>query len=309
MMTLIHLDTDIGGDMDDVCALAMLLKWPDLEITGVTTTAEEKGRRAGYVDAMLKMTGRTEIPFAAGADCADGYFRYSELGYPPESENWPEPVPHCPNPIDDALELLKSSIEQGAVIVGIGPYTNFMLVDQKYPGILKDAKLFLMGGYVDDIPSGFPQFSRQDDWNIQVDVKAAQYVFAHANPTLVPLTLTAQTALRRIDLRQLKNAGRLGELLIRQAEVFAHTEKLAERYGATSPQLPADFINFHHDPLACAIALGWNTGVTIETVPLKLEVRDSYLYETHDPNGRPTLLVTGADVKAFDDYWLKIVRR
>ncbi len=25
-MTKIHLDTDIGGDMDDVCALAMLLK-------------------------------------------------------------------------------------------------------------------------------------------------------------------------------------------------------------------------------------------------------------------------------------------
>ncbi|MDQ6662114.1 MAG: hypothetical protein M3Z24_14260 [Chloroflexota bacterium] len=30
-MTKIHLDTDIGGDMDDLCALAMLLKWPDLD--------------------------------------------------------------------------------------------------------------------------------------------------------------------------------------------------------------------------------------------------------------------------------------
>ncbi|RPI99364.1 MAG: nucleoside hydrolase, partial [Chloroflexi bacterium] len=44
----IHLDTDIGGDLDDLCALAMLLKWPDLDITGVTTVAEEQGRRAGY---------------------------------------------------------------------------------------------------------------------------------------------------------------------------------------------------------------------------------------------------------------------
>jgi inosine-uridine nucleoside N-ribohydrolase len=30
----LHLDTDIGGDMDDLCALAMLLRWPGLEITG-----------------------------------------------------------------------------------------------------------------------------------------------------------------------------------------------------------------------------------------------------------------------------------
>ncbi len=42
-MTKIHLDTDIGGDMDDLCALAMLLKWPDLEITGVTTVSEDQG--------------------------------------------------------------------------------------------------------------------------------------------------------------------------------------------------------------------------------------------------------------------------
>lgn len=33
----IHLDTNIGGDMDDLCALAMLLKWPDAEIAGIPT--------------------------------------------------------------------------------------------------------------------------------------------------------------------------------------------------------------------------------------------------------------------------------
>lgn len=49
----IHLDTDIGGDMDDLCALAMLLKWPDLDITGVTTVSDTGGRRAGYVRYIL----------------------------------------------------------------------------------------------------------------------------------------------------------------------------------------------------------------------------------------------------------------
>lgn len=44
-MTKIHLDTDIGGDMDDLCALAMLLKWPDLEITAAINRAL-RGRRS-----------------------------------------------------------------------------------------------------------------------------------------------------------------------------------------------------------------------------------------------------------------------
>ena len=75
-MTRIHLDTDIGGDMDDLCALAMLLKLPDVELTGVTTVAEEQGRRAGYVRYLLDLLGRGDIPFAAGADTSDGYYRY-----------------------------------------------------------------------------------------------------------------------------------------------------------------------------------------------------------------------------------------
>lgn len=34
----VHLDTDLGGDPDDACALAMLLGWPNVEIVGITTT-------------------------------------------------------------------------------------------------------------------------------------------------------------------------------------------------------------------------------------------------------------------------------
>ena len=142
---------------------------------------------------------------------------------------------------------------------------------------------------------------------MQLDVRATQYVFEHGSPTLVPLTLTAQTALCQSDLPKLAQAGKLGELLVRQAEVFARTENLAAKYGAASPNLPADFINFHHDPLACAIALGWDEGVKTETVPLKLEIRDSYLYETPDAEGRPTRLVTEIDAHAFNQYWLDLL--
>ena len=68
MLQKIHLDTDLGGDTDDLCALALLLAWPDVEITGITTCLEEGGRRAGYVCYALSIAGRTKIPVAAGAD-------------------------------------------------------------------------------------------------------------------------------------------------------------------------------------------------------------------------------------------------
>ena len=148
---LVHLDTDIGGDIDDLCALVMLLRWPDVTITGITTVAEENGRRAGYARYVLKVAGREEIPVAAGADVALGCYR-DKLGYPPDAEFWPERIPAAQGPVDDALQLLKESIERGATIAGTGPFTNFALLERKYPGLAKQAKLFLMGGYIYPIP-------------------------------------------------------------------------------------------------------------------------------------------------------------
>lgn len=307
-MTKIHLDTDIGGDMDDVCALAMLLKWPDLEITGVTTVSDEHGRRAGYVHYVLSLMGLTDIPFAAGADVSGGYYRY-ELEYPPDEENWPEPITPRPGSPDQAVALLKCSIEQGAVIVAIGPFTNLMLLEKTYPGILSQANLFLMGGYVFNIPAGYPQWGNKMDYNIQVDMHSARFVLEHANPTLIPLTVSCQTALRRAYIPRLAQAGRLGQLIVQQAELCAKYEHYEQIYGEICPGLPRDIINFLHDPLACAIALGWHEGVEIETVPLKLETRESWLYEIPDSDGIPTRLVTKIDGNAFNEYWCYILCR
>jgi inosine-uridine nucleoside N-ribohydrolase len=55
----IHIDTDLGGDIDDLCALAMLLRWSDdVELNGITTVAEANGRRAGYARYILGLGGR-----------------------------------------------------------------------------------------------------------------------------------------------------------------------------------------------------------------------------------------------------------
>ena len=309
-MQKVHLDTDLGGDIDDLCALAMLLRWEDVQITGITTVAEASGRRAGYVCHVLQLEGKGDIPVAAGADVSEGFYRYPELGYPDEGRYWSKPIAPPLNLVEDAIQLLKQSIEQGATIIAIGPFTNLYLLDLQYPGILMDVNLFLMGGYVYPIRPGFPPWGNDMDWNIQVDVRSAKHVIEHSNPTLIPLTVTVETALRRASLDELRNSGALGQLLAQQAEAFAADERNEKKFGETCEGLPNDIINFLHDPLACAIALGWKDGVGFEEVRLILEEKYGWLYERIDPSGISTRVVTKIDGPRFNEFWLnKILKR
>jgi purine nucleosidase len=304
-MIRVHLDTDLGGDIDDLCALALLLRWENIEWTGITTVAEAQGRRAGYVRSVLVLEGRGDIPVAAGADVSDGFYRYGQLGFPDEARYWPEPVQPRPGPVDEALDLLKQSIEQGAIIIAIGPFTNLHLLERRFPGILSQANLFLMGGYLQPIRPGFPSWGNEMDWNIQVDVASARHVIESAPAaTLIPLTVTVETALRQAHLPHVERAGALGQLIARQARAFALDEQFEARYGATCAGVPDDIINFQHDPLACAIALGWRDGVEIEEMPILLEEKDGYLHERIDPSGRPLRVVTRVDGPRFSEFWL-----
>ena len=86
-------------------------------------------------------------------------------------------------------------------------------------------------------------------------------------------------------------------------------EGIETKHELTCEGLPNDIINFQHDPLACAIALGWNEGVVIREIPLKVEIDDGWLCERIDPAGQPTRVVTQVDGPAFNDFWLRTVIR
>ena len=302
----IHLDTDFGGDIDDICALAFLLKSPEAEITGITTVAENGGKRAGQVKYTLKVADRNNIPVRAGADNAGGFYPM-ELGLPPEEKYWPEPIIPLKNSIDEALNLLKQSVDQGAIIVAIGPLTNLYLLDIKYPGILKQTEIFFMGGYVHSPRSGFPDWKNEWDFNKQIDIKSAKHVFANSNITLVQLPVTEETFIREIDLEPLRKSGPLGKLLARQAEEWRKDEKIAEKYKDCE-NIPKDIINFQYDPLTAAVALGWN-GVEVEELPLVVEVKDKILHERIDNAGKIFKVVTKVDGIRFNEFWLNQITK
>ncbi len=304
-MLKVHLDTDIGGDIDDLCALAYLLKHPNIEITGITTVAEQDGKRAGYVKRVLEIAGRTEIPFKAGSDVSLNRFRYRP-GYPIEEDYWGTKVESVKSDLDDALELMRKSVENDAVIIGIGPYTNLYYLDKKFPGILRKANLYLMGGYIFPPEKGYPDLGNENDYNIQLDVEAAKYVLLTLSPTMIPLSVCLGTHLTMSDVDSLEKAHDLGKLIAKQARAFAQNWENRDKYREYE-NIPSDFINFQYDPLACAVATNSFKEFRVETFPLDCEVKNTYLVERVSENGKPTKIVVSVDGKAFNKHWLEIV--
>jgi inosine-uridine nucleoside N-ribohydrolase len=164
-----------------------------------------------------------------------------------------------------------------------------------------------MGGHIYEPRKGFAQWENGTDFNLQVDVTSARHVIANSDATLVPLTVTVETALRKAYLPELRKAGRLGELIAQQAEAFEIDEQDPSRHSKLSEKVPKDIINFQHDPLACAIALGWDEGVEIEVLPLALEIEDGELFERVRDGGKPTRVVTKVDGGRFSEFWLERV--
>jgi hypothetical protein len=110
------------------------------------------------------------------------------------------------------------------------------------------------------------------------------------------------------DLCALHQSDPLGALIARQAQAFAEDEQMESRFGAIYPALPPDLINFQHDPLAVAAALGWEEGLKIEELPLLIEEREGLLCETIDPvRGKPVRVVTQVDGARFNQFWLDTV--
>ena len=68
-MERIILDTDIGDDIDDAFALAMLLhQRAEVHIEGITTVFRNSMQRAKIAKALLTASGNADIKVYPGAD-------------------------------------------------------------------------------------------------------------------------------------------------------------------------------------------------------------------------------------------------
>src|SRR5207248_2267710 len=245
----------------------MLLGWPEVELVGITTAIDPGGRRAGYVHHCLDLAGRAnDVPVASGAEVS--MTTLTTPGDIPEDERfWPQPVAPRRSSPGAAFDLLSDAVDAGATVVAIGPYTNLALLEVARPGSLSRVPVVLMGGIIDPPDDGLPQWGPEMDWNVQCDTRAAEIVAAAAEDlTIATVSATLKAHFREADLPALRALGPLPQLLARQAEAHGALYEM-KALGRAHVGLPDDLLNFHYDPVACAIAAGWD-GVTIEEVGL-----------------------------------------
>lgn len=301
----LHIDTDFAGDPDDACALAMVLGWPGVEVMAITTTDDPDGRRADYVRHFLSLLGRSDIPVAVGAGTSIASGRtMGEIADP--GRYWAMPVPRCSPGAATCLDLLERSAQGGATFTAIGPYTNLALFEQDRPGVLSTMRVVAMGGWVHPPDPPLPQWGPSRDWNVQADTAAARVlVDACGDLTLVAMPAAMTATLRARDLPRLVESGPVGTLLTRQSLAHRDDNGYVD-LGRDEPALPDDLVNFHWDPVTCAVAIDWE-GADVEQLQLVAVTEDGALRFVPGGSGRRTGVVTAVDGDAFARTWLERV--
>ena len=273
----ILLDTDIGSDIDDAFALALVLKSPELDLRAVTTVSGDTQARARLAAKMLWVAGRQDIPVAAGAP--GGKLDIAQT-------RWADGFTSPSLVKESALDLMKSEIDRAhgtIVVVAIGPLTNVATLLNRYPGEKKKIKrIVLMGG---SIARGYyPGSGPTPEYNIAADAKASQVVFSSGVPILMaPLDVTARLQLDEAH---------------RQA-IFAHAAPLGEAlhslyvlWAQPTPTL--------HDPMAVSLLLDPQL-CTLK--PLAIQITQNGMTVPESGNKVNALVAVETDPARFIDFY------
>lgn len=231
------LDTDIGDDIDDALALALILSSPEIDLLGVTTVFGDTRLRAHLAAHILHTFGSENVPVAAGLGMPIQY-RHRPSGVPQAAILPPQcySTPALSNLSGPEMIIETALANHGQLtLLCIGPLTNIATALGMEPRLfLAIRNIVMMGG-----TSGLPW----PDWNVRSDAKAAQIVLAAGIPvTMVGLNVSTRCQLREQDIAQLNQHGSTQSRLLGQ--LLAVWQRHRPRGSSRLPYL--------HDPLAVA---------------------------------------------------------
>ena len=277
------LDTDIGTDIDDAFALALIIDSPEFELLGVTTVSGDTAARARLAAKFLWEAGGKwrQVPVVAGP---------AESPQPIEQTRWADGFVSPQIRKESAVDFMRSELHRypGKItLIAIGELTNVAALIKADPLAAKQIKqIALMGGA---IARGYEPGSKPEpEWNIKSNPAAAQVVFSSGIPiVMAPLDVTA--------MLQLDAAGR--------ARIFnlktPVANSLAAVYHLWNHETPTLF-----DPMAVALVL--EPGLC-QTKDLHVEVDDqgfTRVVEGKRPNAQVGLTT---DPAKFFDFYLRRV--
>jgi len=154
------LDTDIGQDIDDTWALAMLLGCPQVDLRLIVTDYNNTPERTRLVAKILDTVGRTDIPIATGVQT--GNDPIMQAGWVGDYD-----LARYPGVIhEDGIAALIEAIEAAPVppvLVTIGPVTNIRAMLDINPGVAEKTRVIAMAGnlylHSDETTRPFPEYN------------------------------------------------------------------------------------------------------------------------------------------------------
>ncbi|MEV0838285.1 nucleoside hydrolase [Actinocatenispora sera] len=229
------LDTDIGSDVDDALALAVLLGSPEVDLVGVTTVYGDTALRARLAARLARLAGREVVAVAGQREPLSGRDvwwagheggSFDDLGDEPISAG---------DGVDFLVDTVRSA--PGEIdLVAIGPLTNVaaaVRADPRFAGTLRH--LYVMGGRFGHAPDGGPG-PRTAEHNFRSDATAAHLVHAAGiRSTTTGLDVTTTVRLGRAAVDRIGAAGALGAALRAEPAVVAVHRRAGQR-----PARPGD---------------------------------------------------------------------
>jgi purine nucleosidase len=217
----IVLDTDLGSDVDDLLALAVLLGSPEATLSAVTTVYGDTALRARIAARAFRLAGRTPPPIVPGLAEPRSGREVWWAGH--EGEGLDDLDAERIDAQADAVALLAAAEHA----VAIGPLTDLAEAVERPGRALEGATV--MGG--DFGPEARPEH------NLRADVTAADLVLRSGLAlTITGLDVTERVALGEAEVGRIASSGPLGELLAAQIRSYW-------RYLGEARNTP-------HDPIA-----------------------------------------------------------
>ena len=167
------LDTDIGDDIDDTWALAMLLKSPELDLRLVVTDYGNTAHRAKIVAKFLEVAGQTDVDVGVGIEQNGDLGRQARWVEDYHLDAYPGAV-HGDG-VGALIDAIMSS-DTPVTLICIGPCPNIRAALEREPRISERARFVGMYGSVFVGYAGRPAVDAE--WNVRADPDACRAAFA-----------------------------------------------------------------------------------------------------------------------------------
>ena len=185
------LDTDIGMDVDDVWALAFLLRCPELDVKLVVSDSGDTRYSAAVAAKLLEVAGRADVPVGVGVPLNQISRTHERWLGDYRLEDYPGPVYH--DGVGAMCEVVASSSEP-VTIIAIGPVPNIAAALARDPSLPTNSRLVAMLGSLRRGYLGADKPARE--YNVKVHPLAAQSVLETPwDITLTPLDSCGVAAL------------------------------------------------------------------------------------------------------------------